>query len=279
MSVPLKQTGEEPQNQRVQESLRTPEVAEWTSAALSRLTADRSEPDAWVRFLGDSLRRWRQDGRELPQLRRSLRSWLLTGSAGAIGARLLGTGRWPGRTSWAWLVAASLMADWHLGMIPSPSKPSPLRIGLPNRLTLLRALLPAAFLGLPHGPRTQRLRAAIAVTALASDFLDGQLAGRSNGRTHFGAVADPLSDAAFWTALTVSADRGASSRVIAGLTVLRYGVPVGAAVCLTFIHGRTYDWHHNRFGRWSSAVLTMLLALREVRLTRVAPRRADHCTS
>ncbi len=251
-------------NPSVQQAVRTQAVEEWTSAALARLSADRTNPLAWAAFLRDSFGRWLEDGRQMPALRRSLRIWLLVCSGTTLLAHALASGRRPDKASLAWALATSLMADWHLGMIPSPTDPSPTRLGLPNRLTLLRAFLPAALMGRIKGRKAQRLRTAVALSALISDFVDGYVAKRTNARTHFGSVADPLADAAVWITLATTGPRSRYRRRIAWLTSTRHGAPVLLGLLVTFSRGRTYDWRSNKLGRWSSALLAILLALREV---------------
>ena len=67
---------------------------------------------------------------------------------------------------------------------------------LANRLTMLRVVLAAAVFGalLAEGPRWHAAALAMFAAAVATDWLDGWLARRTNSVSHFGKIADPIAD-------------------------------------------------------------------------------------
>jgi phosphatidylglycerophosphate synthase len=248
----------------LQETVRRPEVADWVNVELSALSRGLASPAAWFRFLGASFRRWRLDGRSLPALRRSIRLWLLGCSSAAFACQIAARRAHPTRQSVTWVLGASLMADWHLGMIPPRDNGTPTRLALPNRLTLIRAFLPAAFAGLPDSHVARRIRRGACVISLFTDFLDGVLARRRGACTHFGVVADPLADGLFWTALAWNAPDRRFGRGLAWLATTRYIAPLAGALAISFGRGRTFDWNRSQFGRGTGAALSMLMLLREL---------------
>jgi hypothetical protein len=247
-----------------QAAVRRPEVADWVDVELSALSRELASPAAWLRFLGASFHRWRQDGRSLPTLRRSLRLWLLGCGSAALACQIAVRRTRPTRQSVTWVLAASLMADWHLGMLPTRDNGTPTRLALPNRLTLIRAFLPAAFAGLSDSQGARRIRWGACLLSLCTDFLDGILARRNGACTHFGVVADPLADGLFWTALAWHAPRRRFGRSLASLATIRYIVPLAGALAISFARGRTFDWNRSHIGRGSGAALSALMVLREL---------------
>ena len=127
----------------------------------------------------------------------------------------------PGRrwTAVSWLLAAS-----HLGMLEA--RPS---LGLPSTVTMLRANLPAIW----RGP--QRWLPAV---ALASDLADGRLARRTGGETPFGAQADALADAAFWTWFAIHYE---PSRWVRTTALAAWAAPVAAVTAASIQRGRMLD--------------------------------------
>lgn len=137
---------------------------------LAELSTSGWSARAWLRFLARSTARsWQQ----------AVRHRAAAGELTAEHALLfvLEPGAWP-VTSW-------LLAVTHLGLLGEGREP----LGWPNRLSLLRANLPA----LVRAPAPWS-----ALVALASDFGDGWLARRGTP-TAFGGYADALGDIAFWT--------------------------------------------------------------------------------
>lgn len=67
------------------------------------------------------------------------------------------------------------------------------RLSLPDAISLSRLVLAAAFIVVPG----TSARAALVVTAAATDFLDGWLARRQRIDTPWGALLDPITDRVF----------------------------------------------------------------------------------
>lgn len=258
----------------VQHELRTPAVAAWTSVQLTVLSASLASPTVWASFLRQSFLRSRQDAGELPALRRSLRIWMFLAGGTLLLFRAIASRRFPSGVSVGWVTGMSLLAEWHLGMIPTRDNPSPTTLAPSNRLTLLRALLPAVFLGV-YGRGQGSARAVAAIGGLATDLLDGLLARRTRMQTHFGAVADPLADTVVWITLALTARGGHFPRVLAWLTCVRYGMPIIVSLAATLRQGATFDWARSRAGRWSSATIAVSLASCEIREAMRARRSID----
>lgn len=134
--------------------------------------------------------------------------------------------------------AAWLLTITHLGLLGSGAS-----LGLANALSLLRA-------GLPVG----RWSAPI---AMASDAADGWLA-RRRGGTAFGAFADPLADAAFWTAV---AFRPGSGRLARSAVLCLWLAPAGAIAVAYFVRGQAVDYPRPLVWRRASVLVQSLLAL------------------
>jgi phosphatidylglycerophosphate synthase len=137
------------------------------------------------------------------------------------------------------------MATTHLGLLGSGQD----RLGWPNRLSLLRANLPA--LNRPPAPAT-------AVLALATDWADGWLA-RHGGETDFGGYADPLADIVFWVWYLHHHE---PSRILRVLGTALWLAPAVAVTAAYFIRGRTIDVPRPMAGRNLSVGLQVLVAAR-----------------
>ncbi|HEX6492612.1 MAG TPA: CDP-alcohol phosphatidyltransferase family protein, partial [Candidatus Dormibacteraeota bacterium] len=143
----------------------------FVDTALADLKASRRSPRGWRRLLVASLGRSWEDARRQ-------RCAFVEVSAGHLVAAVRRPGPWAAG-SWA-------MAVTHLGLLGD----TPRWLGWANRLTLLRANLPALT---PDAP------AWIGLVALATDLLDGGIARRTGDVTAFGGYGDALADIAFWT--------------------------------------------------------------------------------
>ncbi len=144
-----------------------------TNDLLAQLRAGRWRPRAWLQFLARASRRSADQALRRPRA-------LAEVSLLHIGIRAITPS---GRRHWtlcSWLLAAT-----HLGLLGRRGT-----LGAANVITLLRANLP----GIPD--RSGRWLPAVAAS---SDLLDGWLARRTRTETTFGAHADSLADAAFWT--------------------------------------------------------------------------------
>jgi phosphatidylglycerophosphate synthase len=183
-----------------------------TDELLAGLRAGRWRPPAWARFAALSA------GRSVQQARTHPRALAELTALHAVFAVLAGR---PGRrwTAVSWLLAVS-----HLGMLEA--RPS---LGLPSAVTMLRANLPAIW----RGP--QRWLPAV---ALASDLADGRLARRTGGETPFGAQADALADAAFWTWFVIHHE---PSRRVRTAALAAWAAPVAMVTAGSIQRGRMLD--------------------------------------
>lgn len=209
---------------------RGPETETFTAAALSHLAAEHYTLNAWWRF-------WK-------------RSW--TRSIEAAGARpraaiethllhavLLAVTADP-------RVAISWAMTWtHLGLIPEARG-----LGLPNAISVVRANLPLL------APRKPRLAA---VAALTSDFADGIIARRKRGETAFGAYADGLADALFWTWY---ASRFEPYRRLRQLAIVFWLSPPFVITAVAFMDGRLPAVPRPRVVHVVSALLQLVLTAR-----------------
>lgn len=137
----------------------------------------------------------------------------------------------------------------HLGLLGEENT----TLGWPNRLSLLRANLPA--LGDRHP-------SVAALLALGSDFLDGRLA-RSRGKeTGFGAFADGLADVVFWSWFVLRVEPSPAVRALA------LGLWVAPPVVITaayFKEGRTIDFPRPQAFRLVSVGCQLMVGARAVR--------------
>jgi phosphatidylglycerophosphate synthase len=217
------------------------EARRFVDSALADLRASRWSAGGWGRFLAASLRRSWEDAWR--------RRWALVEvSAGHLAVAARRPGPWAAG-SWA-------MAVTHLGLLGD----APRRLGWPNRLTLVRANLPALA---PEAP------AWIGLVALATDLLDGGIARHTADATAFGGYGDALADVAFWSwyALRLEED--------IALRALCIGVWAAPAVVVTAAYlalGRAVDYPRPAGLRALSVTLQVLLTVRA--LTRAGSGRS-----
>ena len=150
----------------------------------------------------------------------------------------------PGSRRWAF--ASWLLCITHLGLLGERQT-----LGWPNRLTLLRALLPS----LAPASRWTPL------VALVTDFADGRLA-RMGVETAFGAFADPIADGAFWSWFAL---RWEPSR-LRWVPLSLFAASVAGITATYFSLGRTIDYRRPLAVRYASAAAQILLTLRWLRL-------------
>ncbi|MBD8057172.1 CDP-alcohol phosphatidyltransferase family protein [Rhodococcus ruber] len=183
-----------------------------TNRLLAGLRAGRWRPSAWARFLARACQRSARQAQLRPRAftEATLLHCVLLTTAPRSGRRWIAT-------SWALSVT-------HLGML-GPRR----SLGAPNVLTLVRANLPAS---------GRRLGRWVGVVALATDLLDGHLARATDSTTSFGAAADSLADAAFWTWYSLHQEPRTGLRV-AALTV--WAAPVVAVTAASMRQGRIID--------------------------------------
>ncbi|WP_313896039.1 CDP-alcohol phosphatidyltransferase family protein [Streptomyces sp. YIM 98790] len=181
-----------------------------TDALLAGLRADGwGSPSAWLRFVGRASRR--------SVVQAALRPGALLEVTVLHGAALAAT-RGRGRY---WVAGSWLLAATHLGLLQERS-----HLSLADVLTLARANLPA----LPAG----RSRWAGAL-AIGLDLADGRLARHRRTVTPFGAYADHLADAAFWTHLAL---RREPDRRLRTAALVAWAAPVAAVTAVSVARGR-----------------------------------------
>lgn len=141
-----------------------------------------------------------------------------------------------------WLATSWLMTVTHLGMLEHRRS-----LGLPNLLTLARAALPAAEARLGSTP--------IAVLALATDLIDGQLARRTGMVTRFGTQGDYLADAALWTWFTLTHEKSRGWQLA---TLAAWAIPVVGLTVASFAKGGMVDVPRSSWLRPAAAVEVLI---------------------
>jgi CDP-alcohol phosphatidyltransferase-like enzyme len=198
---------------------------------LGQLAASHFVPTAWVSFIGRSLVRSADEVR----IRRTAAAELTTLHlvAGAAG-------------SWRWALTSWFLSITHLGLLGDR-----VTLGWPNRLTLLRALLPS----LAPASRWTSL------VALATDFADGRLA-RAGGESAFGAFADPIADGIFWSWYAL---RWEQNRWLRWVPITLFAGSTAVIALAYFARGRTIDYPRPIGLRYVSALTQVVLAMRTLR--------------
>lgn len=146
------------------------------------------------------------------------------------------------RNKW-WAFGSWLLCITHLGLLGERST-----LGWPNRLTLLRALLPSLT------PKSRWT----AVVAMATDVADGRLA-RRGGESAFGAYADPIADGVFWSWFAL---RWEPNRWLQWAPLTVFAATVAGISAVYFARGRTIDYPRPLAIRYLSAGAQVLLTLR-----------------
>lgn len=180
-----------------------------TDQLLAELRDGRWRPVAWTRFLAGATRRSVRQVRLRPRALAEI-------TALHVGfAALARRGR-------VWTVVSWAMAAAHLGMLEGHRS-----IGWANVITLTRANLPvlAGEWWLP-------------ALALGSDLADGRLARELGTVSPFGASADALADAAFWTWYAL---RHEPSRAVRTVALLAWLAPVFAVTSISVGRGQMID--------------------------------------
>jgi len=198
---------------------------------LAELAAGRFGPTAWATFIGRSLVRSGAEARMRPAA--ALEVTALHLLAGAAGSR-------------RWALVSWFLCVTHLGMLGDRST-----LGWPNRLTLLRSLLPS----LAPASRWTSL------FALATDFVDGRLARRGE-ESAFGAFADPIADGVFWSWYAL---RWEPNRRLRWAPLTLFAATTAAIAAAYFARGRTIDYPRLMAVRYASGATQVMLALRAVR--------------
>ncbi len=186
-------------------------MKDWTREVLEELRAAAFAPRAWVRFLGRSFARARE---QRPAHKRAHRETIALAAGGLavwLGVALSGR-ETLGAAGAAWWLAACLMLDWHLGLLDGRD-----RLGPANVLSLLRAGTVPAIFALASAP------AGIALFAVAgaSDVLDGRLARRRGETTRLGLWLDGSVDGLVLGAAALAVLPGWATAVV----LARYSLP------------------------------------------------------
>jgi hypothetical protein len=207
---------------------RSDDTRRFVSDVLGELATKRYGLSAWARFFRRSLARSLDQARLRPGA-----AFELTALHALAGA----SGSWPGAlVSW-------FLAITHLGLLGERAT-----LGWPNRLTLLRALLPAL------GPDSRWT----SLVALATDVADGRLARRGN-ESAFGAFADPIADGVFWSWFAL---RWEPNRVWRWAPITLFALSATGISAAYFARGRTIDYPRPVTIRQASAAAQILLTVR-----------------
>jgi len=198
---------------------------------LAELASRRFGLSAWMRFLFRSLARSAAQARIRRVAAAEVTAIHLAGAAGSM----------------RWAFASWLLCITHLGLLGDRRT-----LGWPDRLTLVRALLPALA---PDSRWTAPL-------ALATDFLDGRLARRGGGSA-FGEFADPIADGVFWSWYAL---RWEVSPWLRWFPITLFGGSVAVVSVAYFARGRTVDYPRPMSVRYASAIMQIVLTLRALRL-------------
>ena len=210
---------------------RPAESRQFVDDVLGELSSRRFRPSAWATFVGRSL------VRAVAQLR--IRSAAATEVTTIHVLAFAAGSRW-------WALGSWFLCITHLGLLGERST-----LGWPNRLTVLRALLPSL---LPASRWT-------CLIAIATDFADGHLARRGE-ESAFGAYADPIADGAFWSCYAL---RWETSRWLRWVPVTLLALSVAGISAAYFTRGRSIDYPRPMSVRYASAAAQILLALRSLR--------------
>jgi phosphatidylglycerophosphate synthase len=207
---------------------RSDDSRRFVNDVLGELAANRYGLQAWARFFRRSL------ARSLDQARmRPAAAFEVT----ALHALAAASGSWP------WPLASWFLSITHLGLLGESDT-----LGWPNRLSLLRALLPAL------APDSRWA----SVVALATDFADGRLARRGD-ESAFGAFADPIADGAFWSWFAL---RWEPNRLLRWAPITLFALSAAGISAAYFSRGRAIDYPRPVAIRYLSAGIQILLTLR-----------------
>ena len=212
--------------------LRTLESRQFVDDILGRLAAGNFGLSAWASFFARSIVRSAAQARARP---------IAAGEVTAI--HLLASVR----GSWRWTSIGWLLCVTHLGLLGDRST-----LGWPNRLTLLRGLLPAL------APASRW----ISLAALATDFADGRLARTGGTESAFGAFADPIADGVFWSWYALRWER---SRWLRWLPLTAFAATTAAISFGYFRLARTIDYPRLVSLRYVSGAAQTVIALRAFR--------------
>lgn len=215
---------------------RSAESRKFVDEVLGDLSSRRFVLTAWGEFIGRSL------VRSVAQIR--LRP------AAAVEVTVLHLLAAGGRRWWA--VGSWLLCITHLGLLGERS-----RFGWPNRLTLLRALLPSV---VPPARWTP-------LVAMATDVADGRLA-RGGESSAFGAFADPIADGVFWSWFAL---RREPNRWLRWAPLAVFVASLASISVAYFARGRAIDYPRPVAIRYASAAAQVMITLRSLRQSAAHP--------
>ncbi len=208
---------------------RSADSRKFVDEILGELSSSHFVPSAWGDFIGRSLTRSVAQIRIRPAAATEITALHLLAAA---------------RNPW-WAFGSWLLCIAHVGLLGERST-----LGWPNRLTLLRALLPA----LAQGRWTS-------LVAMATDFADGPLARRGE-ESAFGAYADPIADGVFWSWFAL---RWEPNRWLRWAPLTVFTATVAGISAAYFFRGRSVDYPRPQTVRYLSAAAQILLTLRALR--------------
>jgi phosphatidylglycerophosphate synthase len=206
---------------------RSAESRRFVDEILGDLSSRHFVPSAWRDFLSRSLVRSVTQIRIRPAAATEVTVLHLIASAG--------------NRSWAF--GSWLMCITHLGLLGERST-----LGWPNRMSLLRALLPALA---PNSRWTS-------LVALATDFSDGRIA-HGREESAFGAFADPIADGAFWSWYALNWE---PNRWLRWVPITLFASSVAGISAAYLARGRSIDYPRLEAIRYASATAQILLTLR-----------------
>lgn len=211
-----------------------PPSREFVDGLLTELRSAGFSAAGWRRLWWDSLRRSEEQALAHPVAAREVHLLHMLAAPFVSGP---------------WNIASWWMSWTHLGLLGDADVP----LGWPNRLTILRGLLPAL---LPAaGPLP-------AVLAMATDFADGRLARGQGQSSALGAFADPLADSLFWTWFAL---REEPNRTLKALSLLLWLGPTAGLTLAYFTRARALGIPSRISLRPISAAMQVLLTVRSVR--------------
>ena len=210
---------------------RSTESRQFVDDVLAELASRRFSVPAWARFFVRSLARSVDQGRIRPAA--AMETTALHLLVSVVGSR-------------RWVLASWLLCITHMGLLGERST-----LGWPNRLTLLRALLPAI------GADSRWT----SIVAVSTDLADGRLARHGNEST-FGAFADPIADGAFWSWFAL---RWEPNRWLRWVPISLFAASVAGISAAYFARGRAIDYPRPVVVRYISGITQVLLTLRALR--------------
>jgi cardiolipin synthase len=160
--------------------------------------------------------------------------------------------------TWVWLVAPPapvLVLAWLCGLAVAGAWLP----GLANQVTLVRAYLAAPALVYALVPGALLPLTGVVTLAGLTDLVDGSIARRLERPTQLGGALDPVVDGIFFGAVALGLAAGLAFPVwLAGLVVMRYGLPAAVGAVLLLLRRRP-ELRHTPLGQASTLLIGVLL--------------------